>query len=92
MTAWFKSLNPTWQALLALSAVFVVGATMALAASGFVALPEAVQENTKNIDHLAERMNEVEDAQRDILKAIRFSNCMALAQAKGEPWQQCSSE
>ena len=52
-------------------------------------LPEEIELNRQSIAEIQSRVGNVEKGQDAILSAIRLSNCLALAQAKDEPYQEC---
>lgn len=90
MTKWFQNLNTTWQSLVVIGAVFAFALAVAAFAYPISQLPAQVEANRDDISHLRFDMQKIEIRQEDILEAIRLSNCLALAEAKRQPWQECT--
>lgn len=92
MKGWLENLSPTWQSLTAIGSAILFGAFIMGMTYKFSQLPELVHENQEDIQRLSTRVERVEIRQGDILESIKFSNCMAVADAKGEPWQVCKND
>lgn len=91
MNKWFSNLSATWQNIVALGAALLAGVVIMGFAAKYHELPELVQQNSNDIETLVKDLDRVEIKQGAILEAIQFSNCMAVASAKGDPWQACES-
>jgi hypothetical protein len=89
MKQWFKALNSTWQALTVIGSVILFSLAVGGWYNTLSGLPEEIELNRQSIAEIQSRVGNVEKGQDAILSAIRLSNCLALAQAKDEPYQEC---
>jgi hypothetical protein len=89
MTMWFTKLHSAWQAMIVIGAAVLFGVGVGGWYTVLNELPDDVATNTQSILDIKNRVENVEQGQRGILKGIQLSNCLALAQVKGEPYQQC---
>ena len=100
MTDFINRIPVVWRALVVIATSLVIGFTVAATVLDIPiqvnANKESIVANREAIDRLGNRLSAVEETQRGILstqremlKGIQLGNCLSMAVAQKNPYQQC---